>query len=127
MNKTYEQIIEARKKGARKIRDYGFTKDQQNVALVIKNEALGQIGLCENALSDEGDYAIKVPTAETLAKIVYRIVISGRFENVESNFLMADVKHVRFLTKEFLEGVCQWYAEYALSKFDDWGCKYETY
>ena len=127
MNKTYQQIIEARNKGARKISDYGFTKEQQNVALVIKKETLWEVGGYENTLSDEGDYSVKVPTAETLAKIIYQRIVTGNFENVESYYMISEHKHARFLTKDFLEGVCQWYAEYAIKNFDDYGRKYETY
>ena len=127
MNKTYQQIIEARKKGARKLSDYGFTAHQQEIALAIKNETLWEIGGYENMLSDEGDYAVKVPTAETLAKIIYQRIVSGEFDNVETYFLISEHKHARFLTKEFLEGVCQWYSEYAIKTFNDYGRKYETY
>ena len=127
MNKTYEQIIEARKKGARKLSEYGFTAHQQEIAQVIKHETLWEIAGYENTLSDEGDYSVLVPTAETLAKIIYQRVVTGNFENIDSRFMIREHKHARFLTKEFLEGICQWYAEYAIKNFDDWGCKYETY
>ena len=127
MNKTYQQIIEARKKGARKLSDYGFNAHQQEIALAIKHETLWEIGGYENMLSDEGDYAVKVPTAETLAKIIYQRIVSGDFGDVETYFMISEHKHARFLTKEFLEGVCQWYSEYAIKTFNDYGRKYETY
>lgn len=127
MNKIYEQIIEARKKGARKLSEYGFTAHQQEIAEAIKHETLWEVGGYENTLSDEGDYSVEVPTAETLAKIIYQRVLSGNFENIETYYLIREHKHARFLSKEFIKGVCQWYAEYALKNFDDYGRKYKTY
>ena len=126
MNKIYQQIIEARKRGARTISEYGFKGAQFDIACAVKREATYILAGFENELNDEGDYACEVPTAKTLARWVYQNFMTGQFECVEVQFLL-EPKHVRFLTKEFLEGLCQWYAEYAWKGFDDWGRKYKTY
>lgn len=126
MNKTYERIKDAKALGL-KLRDAGMSPAQVGVCNAIRKEANMLIGLCENELNDNGDYAIEVPTAKTLAGILYNEIIVGEFENEECYMILAEHKHARFFTKDFLEGVCQWYAEKALERFDDWGRKYKTY
>ena len=126
MNKTYERIKEAKALGL-KLSEAHFSPAQVAVCNAIRKEARMIMGMHENALCDDGDFATEVPTADTLAHELYRAIILGEFENEECYFILAEHKHARFFTKEFLDGVCQWYAEKAVEQFDDYGRKYKTY